>query len=48
MANFTSGANEMLALTTAGYDQQLKMINFNAFLNTIEKLFDISLNVQEG
>jgi GTPase SAR1 family protein len=48
MANFRSGANELLALTTAGYDQPLKMINFNAFLNMIENLFDISLNVQEG
>ena len=47
MDNFTSGVNELLVPTTAGYDQRLKSVNFRAFLNTIEKLFNISLNAQE-
>jgi hypothetical protein len=47
MNNFVSGTKEPLVLTTGGYDQSLKSANFNAFLNIIENLFNISLNIQE-
>lgn len=48
MENFMSGANELLVPTTQGYDQRLKVANFRNFLNTIETLFKISLNIQEN
>ena len=47
MENFLSGDNELLIPTTQGYDQRLKVANFRYFLNAIESLFQISLNVQE-
>jgi len=48
MENLISGANELLVPTTQGYDQRLRVTNFRNFLNAIERLFKISLNVQEG
>jgi hypothetical protein len=48
MDNFLSGADEMLVPTTGGYDHRLKSANFRGFLNTIESLFNISLNAQEN
>ncbi len=47
MENLVSGANELLIPTTAGYDWRLKFANYKKFLNTIESLFQISLNVEE-
>ncbi len=48
MENFMTGANEALALTTQGYDRRLQFSNFRYFLNSIEALLGISLNVQEN
>lgn len=48
MKNLISWANELLIPTTQGYDQRLRVTNFRNFLNAIETLFRISLNVQEG
>lgn len=47
LENFVSGVNELLAPTTAGYDQRIKSANFQNLLITIEKLFNISLNTRE-
>jgi len=47
MDNFVSGANELLTPTTAGYDERLKFANYKKFINTIESLLKISLNVEE-
>ncbi len=46
LENFVSGAKELLVPTTEGYDQRIKSANFVNLLRTIEKLFDISLNVE--
>ena len=48
MENLLSGTNELLVPTTQGYDQRLQLANLRIFLNTIESLFRISLNIQEG
>jgi hypothetical protein len=46
LENFVSGAKELLVPTTEGYDQRIKSANFVNLLRTIEKLFNISLNIE--
>jgi GTPase SAR1 family protein len=48
MENLVSGTNQLLVPTTQGYDQRLKVTNFQYFLDAIETLCKISLNIQES
>lgn len=46
--NLVPGSGELLIPTTQGYDQRLKLANFKSFLNIIQTLSEISLNIKEG
>jgi GTPase SAR1 family protein len=48
MENLISGASELLVPTTGGYDQRLKLANFQKLIETIETLSSISLNIDRG
>ena len=48
MENLISGASELLVPTTGGYDQRLKLANFQKLIETIETLSSISLSIDKG